>query len=116
MKNPVNRVSTTVGVTSVAALGTILLGMFAGPISAQSPEGAPAPAVATTADVSATKARPMLSLTDIEKLINAQGVRVSELEVKDSVVEVEGRDTSNREVKLLVDRRSGEILSRKLDD
>lgn len=115
MKSPVNRVSTTIGATSAAALGAILLGLFAGPIGAQSPDVAPAPAAAT-ADASATKARAMLSLTDIEKLVNAQGVRVSEIEVKDNVVEVEGRDTSNREVKLLVDRRSGEILSRKLDD
>ncbi|MCZ2108016.1 MAG: PepSY domain-containing protein [Dehalococcoidia bacterium] len=36
--------------------------------------------------------------------------------MKDNVVEVEGRDANNREVKLLVDRRSGEILSRRLDD
>ena len=48
--------------------------------------------------------------------MNAQGIRVTELEVRDRLVEVEGRDASNREVELVVDRRTGEILSRRFDD
>jgi hypothetical protein len=38
------------------------------------------------------------------------------MEVRDRVVEVEGLDGNNREIDLIVDRRSGEILSREFDD
>jgi hypothetical protein len=40
---------------------------------------------------------------------------VKEMEVHDKVLEVEGYDAQGREIDLIVDRRSGEILSRKLD-
>lgn len=115
MRSSVKRVSTTIGAFGAAALGAVLLGLSTGPVGAQTADATPA-AVASPAGAAATGARTMLSLTEIEKVANAQGVRVTELEVKDNVVEVEGRDSSNREVKLLVDRRSGEILSRRFDD
>ena len=115
MRSSVKRVSTTIGAFGAAALGAVLLGLSTGPVGAQTADATPA-AVAPPAGAAATGARTMLSLTDIEKVANAQGLRVTELEVKDNVVEVEGRDSGNREVKLLVDRRSGEILSRRFDD
>jgi hypothetical protein len=58
---------------------------------------------------------PVLSLGDIESRLTAQGITIREIELRDAVVEVEGRDAQGREVELLVDRRTGEILSRKLD-
>lgn len=58
----------------------------------------------------------MLSLTEIERRLKTQGIRVTEIEVRDRVLEVEGYDSNNREVDLLVDRRTGEVLSRELDD
>jgi hypothetical protein len=58
---------------------------------------------------------PVLSLGDIESRLTAQGITIREIELRDAVVEVEGRDAQGREIELLVDRRSGEILSRKLD-
>jgi hypothetical protein len=57
----------------------------------------------------------LLSLGDIESRLTAQGIAIREIELRDSVVEVEGRDAQGRKVELLVDRRNGEILSRKLD-
>jgi len=57
-----------------------------------------------------------LSLTDIESRLTSQGIRVTELEVKGSVLEVEGYDSNNREIELIVDRRNAEILSRQFDD
>jgi len=51
-----------------------------------------------------------------EALLQRQGIRVQELEVRDHVVEVEGHDATNRKVEVTVDRRSGEILSRRFDD
>jgi hypothetical protein len=57
----------------------------------------------------------LLSLGDIESRMTAQGITIREIELRDTVVEVEGRDAEGREVELLVDRRNGEILSRKLD-
>jgi hypothetical protein len=57
----------------------------------------------------------VLSIADIESRMVAQGITIEEIELRDMVAEVDGRDASGREVELLVDRRSGEILSRKLD-
>ena len=37
-----------------------------------------------------------LSLSEIEQRVTATGIRVTEIEVKDRIVEVEGRDASNR--------------------
>jgi hypothetical protein len=101
MGNSVKRVAVTAG---VVAIGVALLALSAGPVGAQ------------VSGATETGVRPLLSLTEIEKVANAHGVRVTELEVKDKIVEVEGRDATDREVKLLVDRRSGEVLSRKLED
>ena len=55
------------------------------------------------------------SLGDIESRLTAQGIKIREIELRDLVVEVEGRDAQGRKVELLVDRRNGEILSQKLD-
>lgn len=63
----------------------------------------------------AIAASDVLSLADIETRLTAQGIKIREIEIKDLVVEVEGRDAQDRKVELLVDRRSGEILSQKLD-
>jgi uncharacterized membrane protein YkoI len=57
----------------------------------------------------------VLSIADIESRMVAQGISIKEIELRDLVVEVEGRDANGRKVELLVDRRNGEILSRKLD-
>jgi hypothetical protein len=91
----------------IAALAFAALGAVTA-YAQVAPTAAPAPAAAT--------GQPLLSLTEIEQLLKDQGVRVSELEVKDRVVEAEGHDADNREVELLIDRRSGEILSRRFDD
>lgn len=70
---------------------------------------------AQQASTPAATAAPVLSLGDIESRLTAQGITIHELELRDSVVEVEGRDAQGKKVELLVDRRNGEILSRKLD-
>ena len=57
----------------------------------------------------------VLSLADLESRMLAQGISIREIELRDLVAEVEGRDASGRKIELLVDRRSGEILSRKID-
>ena len=57
----------------------------------------------------------MLSLTELESRVVAQGITVREIELRDLVAEIEGRDAQGREVELLIDRRSGEILSRKVE-
>jgi hypothetical protein len=64
----------------------------------------------------AAAAKGALGLGEIEALLQKEGIKVHELEVRDSVVEAEGRDANQRKVELIVDRRSGEILSRRFDD
>ena len=103
------------GATGIVAAG--MLGIFAEPVLGQQPNAAEAtqqaPPNAATSPAAPEK---FLDLCEIEQRVTATGVRVTEIKIKDRIVEVEGRDASNREVDLVVDRRSGEILSRKLDD
>jgi carbamoylphosphate synthase large subunit len=55
-----------------------------------------------------------MSLDEIERRVSAQGLRVTEIEIKDLLVEVEGYDAQGRKVKQVLDRRSGEVLSQKI--
>jgi hypothetical protein len=82
-------------------LATVLIAAAAG-VQAQDPKPAAAENV--------------LSIAEIESRLTAQGIKVEEIEVRDLVAEVEGRDSTGREIDLVVDRRTGEILSRKFDD
>jgi hypothetical protein len=85
--------------------------------SAPPPATATAPApVSTTPTTPAASAKRMLGLNEIEAILQKAGIKVHELEVRDAVVEAEGHDANQREVELVVDRRSGEILSRRFDD
>lgn len=71
----------------------------------------------TTPEAQRDQAAPagVLSLGEIETRVTAQGITISEIEVRDRVVEVEGRDANGKKVELILDRRSGEILSQKED-
>ena len=71
---------------------------------------------ATPAAVQQTEAAGFLSLTEISNRVTAEGLKVTELEVHDKIVEVEAVDSSNRELDLVLDRRTGEVLSREFDD
>lgn len=57
----------------------------------------------------------VLSVGEIESRLTAQGIKVKEIEVRDLLAEVEGYDAQGREVEIVLDRRSGEILSHKYD-
>ena len=57
----------------------------------------------------------LLGLGDIESRLTAQGIKIKEIEIRDLLLEVEGRDASGRKVELVIDRRTGETLSQKLD-
>ncbi|MET0496798.1 MAG: hypothetical protein ABW106_00865, partial [Steroidobacteraceae bacterium] len=91
---------------SAAAFAATL--MTAGFAYAQQP-AVENPSVATPAPAPTTPAvsKGSLGLGQIEALLQRQGIRVQELEVRDHVVEVEGHDATNRKVEVTVDRRSG---------
>lgn len=55
----------------------------------------------------------LLSAGEIEKRAVAEGLDVSEIELEGRLAEVEGFDAQSRRVELVIDRRSGEILTRK---
>lgn len=116
MTNRLQKISAALGATGIVT-AALAAGIFADPVRAQQPPPAVDSPVAAPAAAGAPGAKPaMLSLTEIERRVTDTGVRVTEIEVQDLIVEVEGRDSSQREVELVVDRRSGEILSRKVDD
>lgn len=55
----------------------------------------------------------LLSIAEIERRATAEGLVVTEIEVENRLAEVEGRDSQQRKVKLVIDRRTGEVLQRK---
>lgn len=55
-----------------------------------------------------------MSLDEIERRVSSQGLRITEIEIKDLLVKVEGIDAQGRKVKQVVDRRSGEVLSQSI--
>lgn len=56
-----------------------------------------------------------LSVGEIESRLTAQGIKVKEIEIHDLLAEVEGYDAQGREIEVVIDRRSGEMLSHKYD-
>lgn len=77
----------------------------------------PAVALALGAAVhipAAAAAAGLLTLDDIESRVTAQGIQVKSIELRDLLVEVEGRDANAQKVELLIDRRSGDVLSREV--
>jgi hypothetical protein len=106
MTNGIRQLSTALAVASLVAIGASV-------VSAQEPPQAPVESTPASGNASAAA---VMSLTDIEQLLKSKGIRVTEMEVRDRVVAVEGLDGNNREIDLIVDRRSGEILSREFDD
>ncbi len=57
-----------------------------------------------------------LSAGEIESRLTAQGIKVKEIEIKDLIAEVDGYDAQGREIDLIMDRRTGEMLSHRFDD
>jgi hypothetical protein len=57
-----------------------------------------------------------LSASDIESRLSTQGLKVKEVEIRDLIAEVDAYDAQGREVELVIDRRSGEMLTHKYDD
>ncbi|MEX2050576.1 MAG: PepSY domain-containing protein [Steroidobacteraceae bacterium] len=83
----------------VAGAGVLAVAAQPSPVATGSPTGTP-----------------MVSLTEIETRLAAEGVKIREMELREFVVEIEGHDAEGREIELVVDRRSGETLSRRFDD
>lgn len=57
-----------------------------------------------------------LSAGEIESRLTAQGIRVKEIKIRDLLAKVEGYDAQGREIEVVIDRRSGEMLSHEFDD
>ncbi|MFC3052517.1 PepSY domain-containing protein [Kordiimonas pumila] len=57
-----------------------------------------------------------LSLTDLQAVVTNKGITSTEIKVKGLLLEIEGYDTAGREVELMLDRRSGDIMHFEYDD
>jgi len=86
-----------------------ILGMGTGALAQQPP------ATDTTASPASTASGNLISLDEVESRLRNEGIRVEELKLRGHLVEAEGRDGSNREVELIVDRRNGEVVSKRFD-
>lgn len=86
-----------------------VLGIGGGAIAQQPPA-----AEKSTATASAAPGN-LISLDEVESRLRNDGIRVEELKLRGHLVEAEGRDGSNREIEVIVDRRNGEIVSKRFD-
>jgi len=57
-----------------------------------------------------------LGMAELEQRGISEGITVTEIETKQRLAEVEGYDAQSRKVKLVIDRQSGEILSRRVKE
>jgi len=57
-----------------------------------------------------------LGMAELEQRGISEGITVTEIETKQRLAEVEGYDAQQRKVKLLIDRQTGEILSRRVKE
>jgi hypothetical protein len=102
--------SLALAATTVFAADPVATPPTVAPATPATPAAPAQPAAPASTDAN------LLGLTDIESRLTAQGIRVREMEVHGKVLEVEGTDAQGRKLDLIVDRRNGEILSRKQDD
>ncbi|HWK50375.1 MAG TPA: PepSY domain-containing protein [Steroidobacter sp.] len=100
----------TIGTTGVRAamLAAVVTLTGAAGASAWAQSNASEPLVKVPANV--------LSVSQIESRLTAQGIKVKEIKVRDLLAEVEGYDAQGREIELMIDRRNGETLSHEYDD
>jgi len=57
-----------------------------------------------------------LGMAELEQRGVSEGITVTEIEIKQRLAEVEGYDAQQRKVELVIDRQTGEILSRQVKD
>jgi len=55
-------------------------------------------------------------MAELEQRGVSEGITMTEIETKQRLAEVEGYDAQSRKVKLVVDRQTGEVLSRRLKE
>lgn len=78
------------------------------------------PAAAQTAPVASSgKLAPLatgrtLSYEELERRVTAQGLMIKKAEVRDLLLKVTAYDQQHRKVKMILDRRNGEVLSRQV--
>jgi len=108
-----NHATSKISISRAALLAAVLatvggLGLVHAQSQAQTPSQTPS--------TSATAPGQLLSLGEIETRLSSQGIKIKEIEVRDKVLEIEGYDSQGREIELVVDRRTAEILSQRFDD
>lgn len=78
------------------------------PVSAQPVSSSAAPASLATPISTAG----VLSHEELERRLASEGVHITKMEIRDLLLFVSGYDSSQRRVKLAVDRRNGMVLAR----
>lgn len=89
----------------VAIIAALAFAAQAGPASAQP---APVTSANTLTPIPAAKT---LSYEELERRVTAQGLQITKAEVRGLLLKVTAYDDQHRKVKMMLDRRSGEVLS-----
>lgn len=89
----------------IAIIAALAFAAQAGPAAAQTA------LVATQGQLAPIPTATTLSYEDLERRVSAQGLRIKKAEVRDLLLKVTAYDSQHRKVKMILDRRSGEVLS-----
>jgi len=92
----------------VAIIAALAFAVQAGPVAAQ-----PAPITSTNTLTPIPTAK-TLSYEELERRVTAQGLQITKAEVRGLLLKVTAYDSQHRKVKMMLDRRSGEVLAREI--
>ncbi|ABR91225.1 Hypothetical protein mma_2398 [Janthinobacterium sp. Marseille] len=92
----------------IAIIAALAFAAQAGPAAAQTT------AVATQGKLAPIATGATLSYEELERRVTAQGLQIKKAEVRDLLLKVTAYDNQHRKVKMTLDRRTGEVLARKI--
>lgn len=92
----------------VAIIAALAFAVQAGPAAAQP---APMTSANTLTPIPTAKT---LSYEELERRVTAQGLQITKAEVRGLLLKVTAYDSQHRKVKMMLDRRSGEVLAREI--
>lgn len=92
----------------LAIIAVLAFAVQAGPAVAQ-----PAP-ISTSSTLTPISTAGTLSYEELERRVTAQGLQIKKAEVRDLLLKVTAYDNQHRKVKMMLDRRTGEVLAREV--
>jgi hypothetical protein len=99
---------------SAALLCIAVSGVPVGPVFAQPALQSPGLPSVQSALPPPISTAGVLPQSEMDRRVASYGLYVTEMEIRDLLLKVEGYDSEKRKVKLILDRRNGDLLAREI--